>query len=510
MIKTIRKNKNSTNQESEDNDLKISLNLLENINHLEKTFNNCTDIVIRKLYIASNPKYKAALIYLDGMLKEEIIELAIINKLIEKTDDKTNNPGIKKYCQYLLGINDNNMPRQMNITFQAILNGNAVLFIDGIDSAIIITLKNPPERNIVEPPVEGCIRGPREGFTESIRTNTCLLRKKIKNINLKLEHFTIGKQTKTDIIVAYLSNIANEKIVEEVRLRLKKIDIDSILDSSYIEEYVKDGGILNIFPTVFRTEKPDIAAGKLLEGKIAIITDGSPTILLVPCIFIEHIQAGEDYYNNYVIATIDRGFRFVSFILSLLLPAFWVSISTFHHELIPTSLVVTVVKARSGLPFPTLVEAFFMMIAYEIIREAGIRMPEPLGQAISVVGALVLGQSAVSAGLVSTPMVIVVAVAGIATYAIPSIELTRCLIIPRYIFLFLAGTLGLIGLLSGLLVLLIYLISLRSFGVPYIAPFAPLVVNELKDTIIRAPLSKMNKRPTLFTWKYSLRSKSKK
>jgi spore germination protein KA len=506
----IIKKKNKKKQESQNMNLNISRKLLENIEVVKQTFNNCTDLVTRDLNITSDPKYKAALIYINGMIKTEIIELGIINKLTEKIPNEMYNLGKKDYCQYRLGINDDNVIYEMNSSFEAILNGNAVLFMESIDSAIIIALKNPPERNISEPPVEGTIRGPREGFTESITTNTCLLRKKIKSIHLKAEHFTIGKQTKTDIIVTYLSNIANEKIVEEVRERLKKIDVDSILDASYIEKYIKDGGVLSICPTVFRTEKPDIVASKLLRGKIAIIIDGSPTILVVPCTFIEHIQSGEDYYNNYIIATIDREIRGLALILSLLLPAFWVSISTFHHELIPTSLAVTVVKARSGLPFPTLVEALFMMIAYEIIREAGIRMPNPIGQAISVVGALVLGQSAVSAGLVSTPMVIVIALSGIATYTIPSIELTRCIILPRFIFLFLGGTLGLIGLLSGILILLIHLISLRSFGVPYVAPFGPLAVGELKDAIFRAPLSKINQRSILFTRKHWIKKKPKK
>ncbi|WP_273324676.1 spore germination protein [Vallitalea guaymasensis] len=466
--------------------IKLYENIISNLDIIKKGFVNCDDIIIRDLSIGDKYNLKAALIYIDGMINTEVIELSIMNKL----NNCTCKIRSKEYFKHLFGINDKDVTSEMDVIFKSILQGKAVLLIDKINFALVLNFENPPKRDISEPSIEINIRGPREGFTESLTINVCLLRKRIKNIDLKVEHFIIGKQTETDLKIVYLDNITDKEIVDEVRTRIKKIDLDSIVDTSNVEECISDGGTFNFIPTAFHTEKPDTASRKILQGKVAILVDGSPTVLVVPCTFIEHIQAQEDYYNNHVLATIDRVIRFISFLLALLLPAFWVSISTFHHELIPTSLVVTVIKTRSGLPFPTLVEAFFMLAAYEIIKEAGIRMPESIGQAISVVGALVLGQSAVSAGLVSTPMVIVIAVTGIATYVIPSVELTRSIIFPKYAFLLLGGSFGLIGLLSGMLFFLVYLLSLRSFGVPYLSPFGPLDSEKLKDTLYRKPISR--------------------
>ncbi|WP_066498786.1 spore germination protein [Abyssisolibacter fermentans] len=497
--------KDKSNNRFEITNMKIFKNIVSNVDIIKKAFDNCNDIVIRQLNIGDDHKFKAVLIYIEGMVNTEVIEFSVINKLTNNNCEIKN----KKHFKYLLGINENDITTKMDIAIKTILQGGAVLLIDRVNYALLLNYKNPPKRDISEPPIETNIRGPREGFTESLTTNVCLLRKRIKSIHLKVEYFIIGKQTKTDIEIVYLDNIADKRVIEKVRARLEKIDANSIVDSSYIEEYIADGGILNVFPTIFHTEKPDTVARKILQGKVALLIDGSPTILTVPCTFIEHLQAEEDYYNNYILATIDRVIRFFSFLLAMLLPAFWVSISTFHQELIPTSLVVTVVKARSGLPFPTLVEAFFMLGAYEIIKEAGIRMPEPVGQAISVVGALVLGQSAVSAGLVSTPMVIVIAVTGITGYVIPSVELTRSLIFPKYIFLFLGGSFGLIGLLSGQLFLLIYLLSLRSFGVPYLYPFGPLDSDILKDNIYREPINRSKRKYKISLFIESIRKKLK-
>ncbi|SHE34036.1 spore germination protein KA [Caldanaerobius fijiensis DSM 17918] len=485
---------------TENKDVNIAKNLDDNEKYIKTIFDKCSDIVIRKFNIANNPNYKAALIYIDGMIQQNIIEESIIKRLTNKNADHTYNPGSEKYSKYLLGIKDEDIYEKMDNAIEAILNGNPVLFINGISKALNVNLKNPPGRNIEEPTTETVVRGSREGFSESIRINTCLLRKKIKNVNLKMECLKIGKQTKTDVVISYLANIANHKIVNEVKERLSKIDIDSVLDSNFIEEYIDDHP-LSFFPTIFRTEKPDVAAGKLLEGRIAIIVDGTPTVLTVPAIFAEFIQTGEDYYMRFIPATLNRWLRYFSFFLSLTLPGFYVALVTFHQELVPTSLVVTIIKARAGVPLPSLWECFMMLLAYEILREAGVRMPRAVGQAVSVVGALVLGQAAVEAGLVSTPMVIVTALTGIASFTIPSPEMNMALTYPRFILLFLGGTLGILGLTCGLLIMLMNLISMRSFGVPYMGPIVPLIMEELPDIAIRAPLWSTIRRPKLITWK---------
>lgn len=484
----------------------VSYKIKDNALAIKNSFDKCTDIVLREIKITNNPEYTALLVYLDGMVNQELLENAIVKKLISQPADSTYLPNSQAYVQYLIGIQPTDIYHDMDKVLDAILNSKVVIFINGVNQALTIDFRKPPSRNVDAPETESSLRGPREAFTESKQTNIGLLRKRIKNINLKFEPYQIGRQTKTDISISYIAGIANDKIITEVRERLTKIDIDAVLGNSYIEEYIEDSPFF-IFPTIFRTERPDAVAGKLLEGYVAIITDGTPIVLVVPCLFIDCIKTTDDYYLKFIPATITRWIRFAAFFLTINLSGFYVGLLTFHQELIPYPLISTLIKSRAGAPLPVMWETFALLFTYEILREAGIRMPRVVGPAVSIVGALVLGQSAVEAGLVSTLSVVIVAFSAIAALTINTPEINMSLIFPRFIMLFLGGTLGLLGLTGGILILFINMISIRSFGVPFMEPLAPLSVKELSDVVVRAPLWSMLKRSKLITRKESTRRK---
>lgn len=479
-------NKSNKKEETEYENMMVSAELETNKKNINKIFNKCKDLIIREFKITNNPKYSGLLVYIDAMIDTRIFEETIIHKLTAEKSEYSYSPDSIEYSKYLLGVNDNNIYKGLDKVVEAVLSGKIALFIDFIDEAIIININNPPSRSIDESPSESVLRGPRESFTESIATNIALIRKKIRSTNLKIETSKIGNETQTEIDIVYLSNIADIGIINEVKRRLNKINIDSVLDSNYIKEHICDVPVSN-FPVVYTTEKPDVLAAKLLQGRVCILLDGTPVALSVPAFFMEFLITVEDQYLGIIPATINRWVRYTSFLISITTPGIYVAITTFHQELIPTPLLVTFISARSGVPFPGLFEAVLMLAAFELLREAGGRMPRSLGQSISVVGALVLGQAAVEAGLVSTPMVIVTSISALATFTVPSTDLSLGFAFNRLILLVIGGSLGLFGLTCGLIILLIHLISMRSFGEPYLSPMAPLDINKLSALFVRPP-----------------------
>jgi spore germination protein KA len=364
--------------------------------------------------------------------------------------------------------------------------------VEGIDKALVINAKGWEKRGVDEPSSEAVIRGPRESFIESLRTNTSLIRRKIKNPDLTFEIMTIGKRTKTNVSLAYIKGIAAPELIETVRNRMSAINTDSILESGYIEQYIEDAPS-SIFATLGYTEKPDVAAAKLLEGRVAILVDGTPFVLTAPALFIESFQTAEDYYFRPYFATLLRIIRMIAFFLTVLAPALYVAITTYHQELIPTDLLFTMANAREGIPFPAFVESLVMIITFEILREAGIRLPRPVGQALSIVGALVIGQSAVSAGIIGAPMVIVVSIQAVSGFVIPNLAESAAVL--RLIYLLLSAAFGGYGITIGALGTLVHMASLESFGYPYLSPIAPFDTEDLKDTAIRVPLWLMISRP---------------
>lgn len=462
---------------------------------LKKIFNNSADIVFRYFTLSISSYPQALLIFIEGLVNTETINKSILDPLMFKINNKT----ATNLIDVIKSSLPNNKIKPTNLfdeLITGILSGDSALIIDGFSTGILIDTKGWEARGVQEPQTESVVRGPREGFTESIGVNTALLRRKIKNKNLCFEALSLGTQTDTTIYMAYLIGIANEKIVQEVKNRLQRINIDSILESGYIEQYIEDEPA-SIFPTIGNTEKPDILAGKLLEGRIGIFVDGTPFVLTVPYLLVEAFQNSEDYYSRPFYASVIRGLRYLAFLISILLPSVYVALGNFHQEMIPTSLLISMAASREGIPFPPYVEVVVMGMIFEILREAGVRLPRPVGQAVSIVGALVLGQAAVDAGIVSDIMVIIVALTAIAGFVVA--PLADAVSLLRLFFIVCSGTLGLFGTLMGIIFVYIYLAKLRSFGIPYLFPVSPGNLEGLKDVFIRFPLPFLNKRPILIT-----------
>jgi spore germination protein KA len=389
-----------------------------------------------------------------------------------------------------------------NKAVKYILSGYSILFINGCNTALAINTSVKIGRNIEEAYTEVSIRGPRQGFVENIHTNISLVRKIINSQNLVFEYFQIGEETHTDISIAYIKGIANERIVEEVKKRLNNIHIDAILESGYIEQLIEDNP-LSPFATVGNSEKPDKVAAKILEGRIAIFCNGTPFVLTVPYLFIEALQASEDYYSRPILSTIIRIIRVLAFLIALVLPAFYVAITTYHQEMIPTILIMSFAASREGIPFPIFLEMLISETIFMLVRESGLRMPRAIGAAVSIVGTLVIGQTAVEAGLIGAPMVIVTSLTAITSFIIT--PLYDSVIVFRIILIFLSGALGIYGIFLGLFCMLAHMCSLKCFETPYMSPLGPFSINGLKDSFIRSPLWLMNKRPSSITWKNSNR-----
>lgn len=475
----------------------ISKFLDENEKNLQNTLSNCSDLVIRKFALFDLNEGKALIVYLSEFCSPDVIENTIISKFNPNSKVDISIKDTEEAIKYTIGVNKENVLEDFDKCVEAILCGNVVIFVDMLRKAFIVNLKKPPMRSVEEPAVESVIRGPREGFTEDINTNVSLIRKIIKNKKLKIEKLVLGKETNSDIAICYIENIADEATVNEVKKRLKKISLNFVMGTNYVLEAIEDDTIA-IVPTIFRSERPDTIASKIIEGKVIIIVDGSPVVISVPALFVEFMQATDDYYIKYLPATLNKYFRYLGLFITLTLPAIYVALIDFQQELIPTALTISMVKARSGVPFPAPIECFLMLSAYDIIREAGLRIPKALGQTVSIVGALILGEAAVKAGIVGSPMIIVVAFAGTSLFTIPSPELNTSITMLKYIFLILAAAFGIFGLLNGMLFFAIYMISRRSFGVPYMYPIAPFCLKRNGDTFVRLPTWMLDNKFKLF------------
>ncbi|MFJ5769827.1 spore germination protein [Psychrobacillus sp. NPDC093180] len=493
-------------QSKESNDKQIlTTNLQDNIKTVKDTLGDSTDIVIREIRIGNNGVLKAAIVYTDGLSDGPSIQNFIMESLmldIKETEiesELTPNPNlINTIKDYALTMGEIKDVTDFEELFTSLLSGDVIFLIDGYANGLTIGNKHWVERGVTESTTQTVIRGPREAFSENIRINTALIRRKIKDPKLWMESREIGKRTKTNVAVMYISGIANDKIVEELRLRLDRIDIDGILESGNIEELIQDAQ-MSTFPTVYNTERPDVVASALLEGRIAILIDGTPFVLLVPALFVQFFQSSEDYYQRADLTSLVRILRFFSFGISLLAPALFVAATTFHHEMIPTALLINLAAQRESVPFPAFIEALIMEITFEILREAGLRMPRAIGSAMSIVGAFVIGTAAVEAGMISAAMVIVVSITAIASFVSPTYDMAMSVRILRFGFMGLAATFGLFGITVGLIALILHLCSLRSFGIPYMAPIAPFNMEGQKDTFIRLPIWKMLTRPRLIS-----------
>jgi len=477
----------------------ITSNLQKNLDVIKQTFGNSPDIIIRPLKTGF-AKVDAAVIYVQGLVDSQLLNDFLLESLMKNDFPYDNQPSpemLDNLSDVVIALGGVTKEKEWSKLLESLLGGATLIFIDGIGEALAVASTQGGEtRSISEPSTQSVIRGSREGFTENIATNISMVRRIIKSPDLWIESMKIGTQTHTDVSIMYMNNLAESDVVEEVRKRLKKINIDSVLESGYIEQLIEDQPA-SPFPQVYFTERPDVIAGNLLEGRIAIFVNGTPFVLLVPVVFLQFFQTPDDYYFRFDIATATRFLRIIIFFISLVGPAIYIAAASFHQEMIPTQLMLILASQRETVPFPAIFEALIMELTFEILREAGLRMPKAIGSTVSIVGGLVIGQSAVQAGIVSPPMVIVVAITAIASFATPSFSVAISVRLLRFAFMGLAAAFGFFGIIIGLIMLTVHLCSLRSFGVPYMAPFAPYRSAEFGDAVVRAPWWATKKRPAL-------------
>jgi len=522
---TDNKGENSSNQPQNSNSENTLGNVKNifpsidvNLEYIKVKYNSMinSDVVIREFdLIARNRQYKAFLLFIDGLVDTDLINNYVLKPLMLKnqansfdgdqtrilSEAVTNNITVRKVKKFdiveyilscLLPQNSLKKQNQFNDIFSGVNAGNCALFIDTLDIAFDIDVKGFKQRSIDSPNNEIIIKGPQEAFVENIRTNTSLLRRGVNNENLVIENIQVGKISKTNCAVCYLADIANNDLVAEVKYRINNLNIDSLLSSGQLEQLIEETNKYSI-PQILSTERPDKVTKYLFEGRVAVLVNGNPYCLVMPATLIDFMSSPEDTNLKFQFANFLKFLRLLAMVITLLLPAFYVAMTNFHQELIPTELLFSMIASRENVPFPMIFEILVMEISFELIREAGLRVPSPLGPTIGIVGALVLGQAAVSASIVSPILIIVVAITGIASFAIPDFSFGFHIRLLRFIFLILAYLSGFLGVGIGLFVYTTILCSLKSFGVPYMVPFAPMTKSEGNGYFV-SPIWKREKR----------------
>ncbi|MBE9914261.1 spore germination protein [Paenibacillus donghaensis] len=471
----------------------LSTRLSENMERLQEKYEDCFDVVFHDFNYVRTP---SVVVYTVGMTDTEAMNQHVLEPALREMADEGG--GLESLCARL-SISSFYQVETIEQAIAEIGDGNPVLLMDGEDKAVSLCLSKWEKRSITEPEAESVVRGPREGFIETLLVNASMVRRKLRSPSLKMKSMQIGRYSQTEVVIAYIQGVVNPSLISEITERLGRIDVDGILESGNIEELIEDNPY-SPFPQMQTTERPDVVAANLLQGKAAILIEGTPIALIAPTTIFSFLHSPEDYYQRYFIGSAIRWLRYFFAFLALIGPSFYVAIVTFHQEMIPTTLLLNMAKSREQIPFPALVEALLMEIMFEALREAGVRLPKQIGSAVSIVGALVIGQAAISAGLVSSPMVMVVAITGIASFLIPHFDFGIAIRLLRFPMMLLAGFLGFFGLMIGITLILTHLFALRSFGVPYVTVTSFTHVNQLKDVLVRAPFWKMNIRPRTGSW----------
>ncbi|WP_347548537.1 spore germination protein [Pseudalkalibacillus hwajinpoensis] len=460
-----------------DSSQKISTSIQENVSYIKDIINHSDDLKQKEL------KNKMVLLYFFTLADQEKVTKKIIYPL-SKTED------------ILTRIQSNGDPAEdLHLAIQALLKGYAVILIEGQRKCYLFHVVKTFNRSIDEPDNEKVVRGSHDGFVEDLFVNVNLIRKRIETIDLTVRFIRVGKRTNTNVGIVYMTSLADPKVVQKVEERIKSIDSDNVFSPGYMEEFIEDTPS-SPFPQMLATERPDRVIANLLEGRVAVIVEGSPTTLILPITFFAFYQTPDDYNGRWLAGSYLRLIRLMSFVIAIALPGFYIGVIGFHFEVIPDDLVLPIKASIVDIAFPPIVEALAMVITIELIREAGIRLPSPVGQTIGIVGGLIIGDAVVRAGLISNVMIVIIAVTAIASFVVPSNEMSTTVRILTYPILISASLFGFIGIVFTLMIILIHLCKLESFGSPYFAPLAPLRWKEIKDAMIRVPVWKMNERPS--------------
>jgi spore germination protein KA len=487
MLRKRQKRHSTPLKKEQTNNTHLNVQLLENIEKLKEYFGEESDLSIR--YVDDK---QFAIIYIDSLTNKDAIEEHVIEALFSQLSKQIS----IQLEELSLSTKQLVCIETFEKLFEFLIQGYTIVIQDGSRVAIAAETGGGERRTVAESNVESVVRGPRESFNEALMTNIGLIRKRIHSGQLKVSKLTLGTVTKTPIAILYIEGVAKEEIYKEVKSRIEKIEIDGILDSLYIEEMIEDPRGYTPFPTVFNSERPDRIAAGLLEGRIGILVDGTPAALLVPATIGLFLTSNEDYYQRYDFASFIKLLRSFTFVLSFLLPGFYVAVLTYHQEMIPTPLLIALTGQREGVPYGVAIEIILMELTFEILREASLRLPKTIGAAVSIVGGLVLGQAAVDAGLVGQSTVIVVSLTAICSFTTPSYNLSIASRLIRFVLITLSALLGAFGLIFGIIFMFIHLNTLRSFSVPYLSPLVPFHKENWRDLFIRTPWWNMKNRPT--------------
>lgn len=462
------------------------------INFIQSEIGKKNPIVMKNFYIGKTEPLNATIMYINGLANKDIIDRDILTPLMIHVQevltpkDDTLDYLAKRYismCNTSLETNINNV-------IDALKSGKTIVMVENVNNFIVIDTTGGNYRSITDPQIESPIRGSREGFIENLETNVSILRRNIKDKNLSTENFKIGRRSQTDLSLMYIDDIVDKDVLNEVRTRIIAIDVDSVTDTGMIEQFIEDSPY-SVFPQVFGTESPSVVKSDLMQGKIAIILNGTPFVLTVPAIFVEFFQAPDDYNERTVISTFSRIIRSLATFVVIMLPALYLTLIQFNVELIPVKFINPIVQSRQGIALTPFLEILSMELVVELLREGGLRLPPKIASTLSIVGGIIVGNTAIESKIVSPTTLLVVGVCVIATFVIPNYEMALTIRFIRFPMLLLANSIGFLGMAAGSFILLVQLLSLESFGIPYFS----LSQSDLNDVFIRAPLWKMNNRP---------------
>ncbi len=475
--------------------MNIFSNIKENEAYVRKQCEKCDDIVIRPMRLGSEKKVDCLVVYIEVAVSNMMLVDSVIGKMINHFWEIPPEKMKEFLDDNSLGISDVKELPTMEEAMKAMLAGNAIFFMDGYDKAIKISSKGYPNMGVSEADREKVLRGSKEGFSDSAKSNSALVRKRLRSTGLKIEELFVGVRSDTLVHILYMEDLVYEPLLEEIKERLQSFEIDGVLDSGMLEQLTEENW-LTPFPQFQTTERPDRAAMEILNGRIVLIADNSPLALLLPTTFNNFLQVSEDRYNRFEMVSFLRCLRFMAVLVAMLLPGLYLATIRFHTQILPGNLILSFAQAREGVPFSGIVELIFLELAFELIREAGVRMPGSLGNAIGIVGGLIIGQAAVEANLVSPIVVMIVALTALGSLAIPSEEFSSPFRLMKYGFLFLGGFFGLLGMILGMYGLISHLSGLTSFHIPYLTPFVGRELDQGQgDTILRKPFYKMRRRP---------------
>ena len=475
----------------------ITPDIKKSESELTQIFVKCDDVKFRKMKIGKNKKTECLIVFIEVNVTNMMLEQSALGRLMSYLEQLPEEQIEKALQENAAGISDTQVYPDIEMATAGLLAGNALLFVDGFAGAIKISDKGYPGMSVQKADTEKVVRGSDESFTESEKLNTALIRKRLRSARLKVEELQVGIRSHTNVAIVYMSDLAEPGLVEEIRKRLNAYEIDGVLDSGVIEQLAEEKWY-SPFPQFQSTRRPDRAAMSILEGKVVLIVDNSPVVLLLPTDINSFLKTTDDYYNRFQLASFARLLRYAAAFFSLALPGFYLAVTNFHTQILPTPLLLSFWEARSGVPFPAALEVILMELAFELLREAGVRLPGNMGNTIGIVGGLIIGQAAVEANLVSPIVVIVVAFTALCSFAIPNEEFAFAFRILKFGIIGLSAWMGYFGFLIGIYVILIHMAGLKSFGTPYLTPYVGSELNkhqDEKDALIRFPLRLLRKRP---------------